>query len=359
MVGMKTSYIIFALIGFALVSTFVTPVNAEEFDFEFIDSRNYVVSYETTNVTVDVTQRPPEEFVFEANGTNGEIHVSLPRSIPRYLYDDYPAIVLLNSHEYANYTESNCFYDYVFPVEGNTRIQFIFAYPPERPLPIYYEDLPAECTSKTVPSPLQQLKAGILIDEIQCKKGLYKMFRPSNENPACVSESTLERLVQRGWKEPAVCHSCGIVIFEKATMPDDFGFVYSFGVGGKNVLDTKKMSYTKDMVCDPLVGINLNLSQNELYKIWDSAYKNGFFDLPSFTDSCDASGNCKFVTPEQLTTLTITMDGKSHSVTHRDSYISKQGDNYPKFQNVVNVIDTILDKKPAIQNMPKPRCGYQ
>ncbi len=59
-------------------------------------------------------------------------------------------------------------------------------------------------------APLQQLRSGISTDEIKCKKGLYLTFKSSNGSPTCVKESTLERLVQRGWAEPP-----GNIIFEK------------------------------------------------------------------------------------------------------------------------------------------------
>lgn len=142
-------------------------------------------------------------------------------------------------------------------------------------------------------------------------------------------------------------------------LPDDFGLIYSFGVGGKNVLDTKKKSYTIDMVCEPSTEISLALSHDELYQIWDAAHKNGFFDLTDFTESCDAFSNCRLVTPEQQTTITITEDGKTHSVKYRGSYMPKPDDGYAKFQNVENTIQEILDKKLATDILPQVKCGYQ
>jgi hypothetical protein len=185
--------------GFILVCTFVMSAHAEEFDFEFIDSKNYAISYESTNAAVDVTQRPPEEFVFEANGVNGEIHVGLPKTVPRYLHDDSPAIVLLNGHEYADYTESNCFFDYVFPVAGDTMIQFIFAYPPERPLPIYYEDVSEECITEDIPSPLQQFNSGISAVDITCKENMHLVINSIDGRPACATPETKQKLIERGW----------------------------------------------------------------------------------------------------------------------------------------------------------------
>lgn len=182
-----------------MVCTFVISANAEEFDFEFIDSKNYAIFYESTDAAVDVTQHAPEEFVFVVNGTKGEIHVSLPSTIPRYLHDDSPAIVLLNGHEYSNYTESNCFYDYVFLIDGDTKIQFIFAYPPERPLPMYYEDISEECISTDIPSPLQQFKSGLSAVDIKCRENLHLVINSIDGRPACVTPQTKQKLIERGW----------------------------------------------------------------------------------------------------------------------------------------------------------------
>lgn len=181
---------------------------------------------------------------------------------------------------------------------------------------------------------------------------------------ACTKDQICYGIFDNGTKMRISCaeipvHGCGAMSFDKSTMPDDFGLVYSFGVDGKNVLDTKKMSYKADMICEPEININLKLSHNELYQIWDVAHKNGFFDLNNFADNCDVFGNCKQVTPEQQTIITITEGGKTHSVMHRDSYMSKPNDGYSKFQKIANTIQEILDKKREIQSLPQFKCGYQ
>lgn len=142
----------FLIIGFALLATFTISANAEKFDFEFIDSKNYPISYKLTNATlVNIIQNPPEEFVFEVNGTNGEISVSLPKTMPRdtVIITDFPATVLLNGVEFYNVIESDCFYDHVYPVEGYTKLQFIFAYAPEGFL-LEYEELPIYCNKMII-----------------------------------------------------------------------------------------------------------------------------------------------------------------------------------------------------------------
>lgn len=69
-------------------------------------------------------------------------------------------------------------------------------------------------------SPLQQFKSGIQIERIQCNEGLLVAIKPSNNSPACVKESTLEKLMQRGWKDAPVCHGCGVRSFDKPSYAD-------------------------------------------------------------------------------------------------------------------------------------------
>jgi len=47
-------------------------------------------------------------------------------------------------------------------------------------------------------SPLKQFKSGIVIDEIQCKESLVLVTKHDG-SPACVKQSSVEKLIQRGW----------------------------------------------------------------------------------------------------------------------------------------------------------------
>ena len=56
-------------------------------------------------------------------------------------------------------------------------------------------------------SPLKQFKNGIPANEIQCRDGFVLMVKTSDSAPSCVSFSTSEKLVFRGWGELAVGQS--------------------------------------------------------------------------------------------------------------------------------------------------------
>ena len=48
-------------------------------------------------------------------------------------------------------------------------------------------------------SPKFQMRQGITINQIECNEELQLIFKASDGSPACVKESNMEKLVQRGW----------------------------------------------------------------------------------------------------------------------------------------------------------------
>lgn len=140
-------------------------------------------------------------------------------------------------------------------------------------------------------------------------------------------------------------------------VPSDFNFVYSFGIGEKNRFDSKEELYVADMVCDPSIKIDMQLSKEEKQKIWQSVIENQFFELDDFTETCNAFGMCRDVEPEHKITLSITANSENHSVHFRDAYFGNDK-NLSKFNNIIETIQEILDQKDEIKNLPTPKCAY-
>ena len=57
----------------------------------------------------------------------------------------------------------------------------------------------SEKSLKLIASPLKQFSSGVETSSIVCKDGLDLIFKASDNSPACVKPSTVEKLVQRGW----------------------------------------------------------------------------------------------------------------------------------------------------------------
>jgi len=53
--------------------------------------------------------------------------------------------------------------------------------------------------SEFIISPLKLYKAGIPVDDIVCKDTLVLVQKLSDSSPACVKQSSIEKLIERGW----------------------------------------------------------------------------------------------------------------------------------------------------------------
>src|SRR5437867_5538774 len=55
----------------------------------------------------------------------------------------------------------------------------------------------------TVLPPLKQIKSGIMAKDVQCTPGLILVLKSENDLPACIRETSLAKLVSRGWAKQA------------------------------------------------------------------------------------------------------------------------------------------------------------
>ncbi len=150
---------------------------------------------------------------------------------------------------------------------------------------------------------------------------------------------------------------------ESSEMPADFSVIYAYGIYANNILNTANNTYTHDMVVDPPVVINLTLSDLELSTIWNSTKKNNFFELKNLTDFCPESPSfdgCVQLIPEKEYRLTITANGRNHTVLLRQNYELNQAQDtaLQKFKNITAIIDGLLSQKEELKQLPKPRGGY-
>ena len=74
------------------------------------------------------------------------------------------------------------------PAENDDRILRI--------VPIITEE---QKTGDSSMSPLKQIQAGILPDDVACRTGFELILKSSTGNPACVLPSTASKLVSVGW----------------------------------------------------------------------------------------------------------------------------------------------------------------
>jgi len=134
---------------------------------------------------------------------------------------------------------------------------------------------------------------------------------------------------------------------------------YSFGVGEKNVLDTSRNLYIKDMVCDPPRDYEMVLDDDDTDEIQEALLRNDFFDIPEdLTENCDSSGRCMDVSPLFSATLTATMNGEKRTVKWAANYYNPKGPDVVKFREIKAVIEEIISEKEEELDIPEPRCAY-
>ncbi len=79
---------------------------------------------------------------------------------------------------------------------------------------------------------------------------------------------------------------------------NNFSLVFKYGVGARNVLDTAQGTYTKDMIEDPPITIELKLTRDDLDRILAKMNDIDFWSYPKVLEyEVPADGLALMVTP--------------------------------------------------------------
>ena len=135
--------------------------------------------------------------------------------------------------------------------------------------------------------------------------------------------------------------------------PERLVFKLRYGVGAKNILDSENGTYTKDMILDPAITINLVLSERELDLIWKSIIDNDFYNL---TDQNAARASS--VSPVYDYTLTVSADGYPEKTVRMADIWQGYTEDELRFFRITRTILDIVESKPVYKALPKPRGGY-
>jgi len=131
--------------------------------------------------------------------------------------------------------------------------------------------------------------------------------------------------------------------------PGDFDFVFRYGVGAKNELNTFEGTYTKDMVEDPSVTIDLALSEEELMGVYQK-----IVELDLFEKSTEPLETGFSVTPCSSYYLRV----QKGSEEQETSWNNCEGAVDSAFGEFTEYITGIIESKEGYQELPEPRGGY-
>ncbi len=151
---------------------------------------------------------------------------------------------------------------------------------------------------------------------------------------------------------------CGIFVLIQPTIPSNFNLVFKYGVGAMNELNTFKGAYTKDMVVDPSITVNLPLSKEELHRIYQKMIEIDFFNYPDkFSISVPPEELVGMVTPYQSYYFWVEYDSKIKELSWGDN-ITNEDEKAEKLRELIKLIIDIIESKEEYKKLPEPRGGY-
>lgn len=140
--------------------------------------------------------------------------------------------------------------------------------------------------------------------------------------------------------------------------PSTFNLIFKYGVGAKNELNTSQGTYTKDMVMDPSITVNLSLSKEELDRIYQKMIEINFFGYPDeFSVSVSPGQSVGMVTPYCSYYFRIEYDSKVKELRWEDNIINEDK-KAEKLRELITLIRDIIESKEEYKQLPPPRGGY-
>jgi hypothetical protein len=138
----------------------------------------------------------------------------------------------------------------------------------------------------------------------------------------------------------------------------NFNFIFRYGVGAKNELNTFNGIYTKDMVADPSITVELSLSEEELDSIYEKMVEIDFFNYPdNFTIIVPPNKPHGIVTPYSSYYFKVQHDLEIKELWWADEIIYEaiQAD---KLKELINLIRDIIESKDEYKSLPESKGGY-
>jgi len=138
----------------------------------------------------------------------------------------------------------------------------------------------------------------------------------------------------------------------------NFNFIFRYGVGAKNELNTFNGTYTKDMISDPSITIELSLTEEELDSIYQKMVEIDFFNYPDkFAIVPLPNDQVVLVNPASSYYFKVQQDFEIKELWWEDviSYLDAKAN---KLRELINLIRIIIESKDEYKKLPQPTGGY-
>ncbi|WP_029160011.1 hypothetical protein [Clostridium scatologenes] len=136
--------------------------------------------------------------------------------------------------------------------------------------------------------------------------------------------------------------------------PKDFNFVFNYGINAKNRLNTIQGNYTKDMIGESPITINLKLSDKDMESIYSEMKK---INILSYPENFEPQGNV-LQKPFKTYTIKAIYDGKEKNIFWKDENMSKDK-NAVQLRDLFKKIQETIESKEDYKKLPIPQSGYE
>jgi hypothetical protein len=138
----------------------------------------------------------------------------------------------------------------------------------------------------------------------------------------------------------------------------DFNFIFKYGVGARNTLDTFKGTYSKDMVIGFPAQKNLTLSEEEMAQIYQKMVEIEFFNYPNeFKVAVAPDGITGMVTPYSSYYFKVQYESGIKELKWDDE-ITNPNEKATQLRELVTLIRNIIESKDEYKKLPQPKGGY-
>jgi hypothetical protein len=137
-----------------------------------------------------------------------------------------------------------------------------------------------------------------------------------------------------------------------------FNFIFKYDVSGGNTLDTFKGTYTRDMILDPAVTIDMTLTADEMNTVQQKMLEIDFFNYPDrFSIQLADNATITQVMPYPTYFFKVAYEGKTKELLWHAKHVNADPP-ADKLKELINLIIGIIESKPEYQALPKPSGGY-
>ena len=151
---------------------------------------------------------------------------------------------------------------------------------------------------------------------------------------------------------------CGKPVPGETTQKSDFNFILKYGITARNEINTFDGKFTKDMIADPPITIDLVLSGTEMDNIYQKMLDIDFFNYPEEFKVIVPEGELiSTVTPYSGYYFTVEYSSKVKELKWEDE-ITNPDIKADKLRELIKLIRDIIESKPEYKALPEPSGGY-